>query len=50
MDIKDLIKICNTCPYRNKQDNMYFMAWWSHCQKECELLANVEKFKKNFES
>jgi len=38
MDIKELIEICKTCKHRNKNDDMYFVAWWSYCQTECELM------------
>ena len=42
MTLKDLIEICKTCDHRNKYDNMYFMAWWSFCQKECKLMKEWE--------
>jgi hypothetical protein len=49
IDIKELIEICKTCPKRNKQDNMYFMAYWSYCQTECKFMKRLKRMKKNFE-
>lgn len=35
--IDDLMKICNTCKYRNKSDNLFNMSYWSRCQTKCKF-------------
>lgn len=47
--IEKLKKVCPVCKHRNKFDNLFFMAWWSHCQTKCKLMNiwRVSKYDEN---
>ena len=42
MTMEVLKTICKTCVHRNKQDNLFYMAFWSHCQTNCKLKKMYE--------
>ena len=33
-----LKRVCNGCRHRSKTDNLFYMAFWSHCQSKCKFM------------
>jgi len=43
MTYNELKEVCKTCDNRDKNDNLWYMAWWSFCQTKCAKLKRAKK-------